>query len=151
MSSIVEFTKSELDRIGMTEDNEHEINRFMREHLIHMVEEFSKAGHSGFLASYALNSLTKLLNWEPLSPLTGDESEWTYIATLGDNDMQYQNNRCSRVFKGSDGRAYDIEGKVFVEECVDGDGVTRESSYTSSDSRVYVDFPYTPTTEYVRV
>ena len=56
----------------------------------------------------------------------------------------YQNKRFSRVFKeGKDGQAYDMQGKVFVEP----DGC----SYTSRDSRVYIEFPYVPHTEYVKV
>lgn len=64
----------------------------------------------------------------PLSPLTGEDSEWNEIG-----EGRFQNRRSSRVFKDEDGRAYDIEGRVFR----DGAGC-----YTSRDSRVYVEFPY---------
>jgi len=69
----------------------------------------------------------------------------------------YQNKRCSRIFKGSDGRAYDIEGKVFWEWYErelypDEEGypgtIKDTRSFTSCDSRVYVEFPYTPNTVY---
>lgn len=112
----------------------HEVNRWMYDHLIHMVREFSKEGHSGFTASYAINILKKLLNFEPVLPLQGTDDEWTDI---GDN--LFQNKRCSRIFK-ENGKAYDIQGKVFTD-----DG----GSYTSKESMVYIDFPYTPKTEYI--
>jgi len=112
-----------------------EMNGWMYNHLIHMVEEFDKEGHSGFSASYAANILDKLFKWKPIRPLTGEDSEWEEV---GENE--YQNKRCYNVFK-KNGKAYDINGKVFV----DKDGC----SYTSRDSRVFIEFPYTPKTEYV--
>jgi len=48
-----------------------------------------------------------------------------------------------QVFKDADGRAYDIDGRVFREP--------NGCCYTSSDSRVYITFPYRPKTEYVDV
>jgi hypothetical protein len=140
---LITYAEQELDRIGMTADSDDEMNRAMREHLLHMVEEFSKEGHSGFSASYALGCLEKLLKFEPLSPLTGEDDEWNYIGDLGD-DPVYQNVRCSRVFKGKDGRCWDIDGIVWYEWCCDG----HKSYFTNKESKVYVEFPYIPKTEY---
>jgi len=133
-----EHAKHELDLIGLKEDSD-EMDRAMRNHILKMVEVFSDEGHSGFSASYALAILSKLLKFEPLTPLTGEDSEWNLVSEI---DNLYQNRRCSHVFK-SNGKSYDINGKVFVQE----DGV----SYTSVDSRVDITFPYTPKTEYVKV
>ena len=69
---------NELDVIGLTEDDE--MNGEMRKHILHMIEEFSKEGHSGFSASYAVSILSKLLKYEPLSPLTGYDSEWMELS-----------------------------------------------------------------------
>lgn len=113
-----------------------EMNEAMYNHLIHMVSEFAKECHSGFSAKYAIAHLEKLLNFEPIGPLTGESHEWNYVA-----DDLWQNNRCSRVFMNSKGEAWDIEGKVFIEP--DGCG------FTSADSQTPVEFPYTPTTEYI--
>lgn len=145
--NITKYAEQELDLIGMTADSEDEMNLAMRRHIIHMVEEFAKEGHSGFSASYAISILEKLLRYEPLSPLTGDESEWISVE-YGD-DPVYQNKRCSRVFKGKDGRCYDIEGIVWYEWFSDDHKSEPYKSYfTNSESRVYIDFPYTPKTEY---
>lgn len=147
--SIVDYAKRELDFIGMTEDSKDEMNQMMRKHILHMVEEFAAEGHSGFSASYAINCLNKILRYEPLSPLTGDDSEWTDVAEQSGRTL-WQNKRCSRVFKDEDG-AYDIDGKVFVETRFDENGEPYKTSFTSKESRVPVTFPYTPTTEYVDV
>lgn len=139
MSNLIEFTKKELDIIGMKEDDSEISNRAMREHILRMVEVFSDEGHSGFSASYAAAILEKLFRFQPLSPLTGEDSEWGLIS---EKENLYQNKRCSHVFK-SNGKAYDLNGKVFIQE--------NGSAYTSADSRVDVTFPYTPKTEYVKV
>ena len=153
--SIVDYAKSELDLIGMTEDGD-EYNTMGRQAILEIVEKFADQGHSGFSASYCVNALSKILRWEPLSPLTGEDSEWTQLNDYSD-DVVYQNKRCSRIFKGSDGRAYDIEGKVFWEWYErelypDEEGypgtIKDTRSFTSCDSRVYVEFPYTPNTVY---
>jgi hypothetical protein len=155
--TLLSHAENELDLIGLTDQDE--MNGAMRKHILHMIEEFSKEGHSGFSANYAISILTKLLDYKPLSPLTGEDSEWTMISEemSGSNrGTLYQNKRASHVFKDDDG-AYDIDGKVFwnwqerpLDEDEEGYPGTHKfkSYYTSRDSRVYVTFPYTPTTVY---
>ena len=74
MSTFLNYAKSEFDIIGMTEDSEDEINQDMRKCILDIVQMFADQGHSGFSASYAINILEKLLRYEPLSPLTGEDS-----------------------------------------------------------------------------
>lgn len=149
----LDFTKRELDLLGMTEDSD-EMNKMMRGNILQVVEMFAEQGHSGSSASYAIGILEKVLRYEPVTPLTGEDSEWMEIS-----EGLYQNNRCPRVFK-ENGEAYDIDGKVFwewytydLEEGEEGYPGTRtfKSHFTNKDSRVPVTFPYTPTTEYVEV
>lgn len=138
--SLVQYAESELDRIGMTDDGD--MNGMMRKHLIHMVKEFSAEGHSGFSASYALQCLQKLLRFKPLSPLTGEDDEWSDVTAIS-GVPHYQNKRCGSVFKdGKDGQAYDIDGKVFWEWIRTEDGREIKSYYTGRESRVPVTFPY---------
>jgi hypothetical protein len=138
--SLVAYAESELDRIGMTDEDGY--NGMMRKHLIHMVKEFADEGHSGFSASYALQCLKKLMKFKPLSPLTGEDEEWTDVTAIS-GVPHFQNKRCGSVFKdGKDGQAYDIDGKVFWEWYKDEDGVEHKTYYTSFESRVPVTFPY---------
>lgn len=112
----------------------------MGEHVADMVAMFGLEDHSGFSASYARQYIDKALRFEPFSALTGQDSEWGEPFSC---DGTRQNKRCSHVFKGAEGRAYDINGRVFRE--------TDGACFTNKDSRVYVVFPYHPTTEYVDV
>lgn len=117
-----------------------EMQDLMKRCVIDLTAVFASQGHSGFSAGYATNLLEKVLRFEPLGPLTGAEDEWGEPYS---NDGAQQNKRCGRVFRDADGRAYDIEGRVFVE--------ASGAAYTNRDSRVYVTFPYVPTTERVDV
>ena len=150
MSNLLSHAMDELDRIGMTEDSPDEMNRMMRKHILHMMQEFANEGHSGFSAHYAINILTKLMDFKPLSPLTGEDSEW--VKHDYGVEPSYQNKRRSSVFKDANGEAYDIDGKVFWEWCKrpldeDEEGYPGEkifkSYYTCRESRVPVTFPYT--------
>jgi len=142
--SLLDHAERELDLMGMEDDND--MNGMMRRHILHMVKEFSSEGHSGFSASYAIQVLEKLLKFEPITPLTGEDWEWNDVSEIS-GDTLYQNARCGHVFKNNEG-AYDIDGKVFWSWMTDDNGEKFKSYYTSRDSRVPVTFPYTPTTVY---
>ena len=134
--SLVDYAEKELDRIGMTDEDEY--NGMMRKHLLHMVKEFADEGHTGFSASYTIQCLKKLLNFKPLSSLTGEDDEWTDV---GGN--LFQNKRCYSIFKDATGDAYDIDGRVFWEwYTVKETGEKRKSYYTCYESRLPVTFPY---------
>ena len=143
MSNLVKHAERELDLLGMTGGDEYE--SAMRKHILHMVKEFADEGHSGFSAPYAIKILTKLMDFKPLTPLTGEDSEWNDVASYGDGTtMHWQNNRHSSVFKDADGSCYDIDGKVFWEWFIDLEtGQAIKIYYTARDSRVPVTFPYT--------
>jgi hypothetical protein len=150
--TLKQHAESELNIIGMTEDSDDEMNIAMRKHILHIVDEFTKEGHSGFSASYAISIISKLLKYEPLTALTGEDSEWVEIADeiSGSNRGKlYQNKRAGHVFKDDDG-AYDSQGKVFVEWRQDKEtGEDYSTSYTSIESRVPVTFPYIPHIDYI--
>lgn len=140
-SNLVTFAESELARIEVGEDDDG-MQEAINKDILAVVEVFSQQGHSGFSGSYAISMLEKLLRFEPITPLTGEDDEWNDIGEMSGSPM-WQNKRCSHVFKNADGRAYDIQGKVFT----DPDGF----SYTSNKSKVFVTFPYFPVTKFVKV
>ena len=134
MSNLVEYAKAELARI----DSDDKMQKLMNKHIIDMVELFAEEGHSGFSASYAIEQLERLLRFLPLTELTGEDDEWNEYSV-----GEYQNKRCSTVFKDKTG-AYDINGYVFSD---DGG----ETWYTNRKSRKYIKFPYYPPTRPERI
>jgi hypothetical protein len=141
--NLKEFAEKEMDLLGM------EIDDPMRKNILEIIEVFSSQGHSGFSAGYIVQILEKLLRYEPLTPLTGEDSEWGDVSQYG-VEPYYQNKRYSSLFKNSDGTCYDISGKIFYTwEKFEDTGEEYQSYFTNSKSNVPVTFPYIPKKEYV--
>jgi len=126
--SLERYAKAELDRIPKDDD---EYQEMMNEDILEIVRIFAKQGHCGSTASYAIPVLNRLLQFKPLSPLTGDDDEWNEVA-----DGVFQNKRCGDVFKNANGTAHYNEAKIFSD---DGG----ETWYTNVNSRVEITFPFT--------
>jgi hypothetical protein len=137
MSNLEAYAKSELERAGFF-DKDSDYGGLLGEAVMKLIKVFADEGHSGMSAPLAIRIFERVARFEPLTPLTGDDSEWLEVS-----NAYWQNVRCSHVFKGSDGRAYDSEGKIFR--------APSGACYTTRDSRVYLTFPCTPKPEYVDV
>jgi hypothetical protein len=139
MSNLIRHAKREFLALGYKpiEECEDDPDKWIQENVLELLEVFGKQGHSGFSAPYCISMFSKLAKFEPMCPLQGTDDEWQEV-----EGNMWQNIRCSSVFKNTK-KAWDIDGKVFVEK----DG----RAYTSKDSSVDITFPYTPRTEYVNV
>lgn len=134
------YARRELELAGWFDDDSF-YGDMMGHAVLRMIREFSDEGHSGMSAGIATGLFKTLADFNPLTPLTGEDDEWNEIG-----EGRFQNRRCSHVFKdlGPEGfTAYDSEGRIFREP----DG----SCFQSRDSRVTITFPYTPKREYVDV
>jgi hypothetical protein len=133
--SLIEHAKRELLAAGYSPDADDGPTRWIYEYVVSLIKTFAEQGHSGQSAPIVASIFGELARFRPLGPLRGTDDEWAEV-----DAGIWQNNRCSRIFKGEDGRAYDIDGIIWR----DPDG----SCFTNGSSRVYVDFPYTPKSEY---
>jgi hypothetical protein len=136
MNEFIKWAEDELKYAGLF-DEDSDYHSMIGKAVLELIECFSGQGHSGVSAVITANVLYRLLSRLPLTPLMGDDSEWVQVS-----ENLWQNKRCYRIFKDNNGRAWDIEGKVFVNP----DG----STYTDESSKVFIEFPYMPRTEYVR-
>lgn len=136
MSALLKWAESELDRL--VKDND-EMQREINKDILDVVKVFSEQGHSGFSASYAINLLNRLLSWKPVTPLTGEESEWGEVRPWNEGNNLQQNLRCSAVFRNNfdNSTAYYIDGKVFSD-----DGGRTWFTKGGKGSSVSVTFPY---------
>ncbi|CAB4145760.1 hypothetical protein UFOVP1204_67 [uncultured Caudovirales phage] len=138
MSNLMTHAENEM-RIAGLYDADSDYGGMIPDAVLKMMKVFADEGHSGMSASLVISIFQKIARYEPLTPLTGADDEW-HEPSPG----TFQNVRCSHVFKdGKDGQAYDINGKVFR--------YPNGACYTGRDSRVFIDFPYTPTREFVDV
>ena len=104
MGELLNHAKREFKIKGWDETCSDGMQKHKCEHILKLLEVFSDEGHSGSSASYAISLFNRLVNFKPISALTGDDSEWMEI-----NDNLYQNIRCSSVFKDSTGKTWDID------------------------------------------
>lgn len=136
-SGLVGYAERELRLAGAFDADSH-YGGMLGPAVLRMVKAMDEEGHSGRSAGLALSLFQRVASYEPLCPLTGADDEWQEV-----QNGCWQNVRCSRVFKDADGRAYDIDGRIF--RWPDGGCTTRR------ESKVYIEFPYTPKSEYVNV
>jgi hypothetical protein len=89
-----------------------------KDEILALCEKFGKSGQSGGSAPYTASAITqalqKLLLFETIAPITGEDHEWNDVTSIGDTDKRmYQNNRNSAIFKdGESGKAYYIDAIV---------------------------------------
>lgn len=142
MSKMLKWAENELLLAGYDKnDPEDGPNKWLAEGTLELLKVFADQGHSGSSAPYAVALFEKLAMWKPIAPLTGGDDEWQAV---GENTLQ--NKRNSSVFKGSDGQAYWIEGRIFWEwfSSTDiDDGKPYKTYFTARDSRVNIEFPWT--------
>ena len=118
------------------------MNKLMADNVLELIEVFAKQGHSGYSSQFCVSLFESLAKYQPLVPLTGEDREWSDVSGPS-GYLLWQNKRCSHVFKGEDGKAYDLDGRIFREP--------NGACYTNIESRVFIEFPYTPKREYVDV
>lgn len=128
-SSLVRYAENELKLAGWYDEDAF-YGDLMPKAVMRQVRLFSIEGHSGMSAGAAMNITKQVCMFRPLTPLTGADDEWMDIT-----DGLYQNRRCFSIFKEDGGSAYNNEGKVFED--------STGAHYTSRDSRVPVEFPWT--------
>lgn len=95
--SLVEYAKGELNRVDLEYDGE------VGKAALAIVELFSTQGHSGGSAAITISVVERLLRFRPLTPLSGEDDEWTEVGP-----QLWQNKRSPSVFKDLE-RAWDID------------------------------------------
>jgi hypothetical protein len=108
-SSIVSYAENELRLAGWYNEDAF-YGDLMPKAVMRQARLFSIEGHSGMSAGLAMNLTKQVCMFRPLTPLTGADDEWNEVG-----EGTYQNKRCPHIFKEADGRAYDIQGKIFEE------------------------------------
>ena len=134
MSSIVDWAEEELKRYDFDFYGDN-----MNKAVLEVLKTLSDQGHTNMSASIVIRLVDRLWSWKPLTPLTGEDDEWTSESKLLKGRLQ--NKRYSAVFKNKEtGECYDINGRIFAEP----DGIT----FTCRESKVPVEFPYMPPDKY---
>lgn len=128
--------------------------------ILKLVDKFGKSGQSGFSAPYyssaITNTLKSLLDFKPITDVTGDESEWNDVK----NGM-FQNKRISALFyddSKENSVPYYLNAVVFQGEeqhyaFTSGHGVYIDTEFKENVSSFWhiKGFPFKPKTFYIDV
>lgn len=98
--SVVAHAVDEMKRAGFEQGDIDAMERILR--------IFFTYWDSGGAVWAMADVLQRLLNCQPLTPLTGADDEWTHVGEFGGEEV-YQSKRAPSVFKNDKGRAYDID------------------------------------------
>jgi hypothetical protein len=107
MSALVSFAKEELAKLRG--DEPCEMQDLIDQNVINIISAFAEGGHSGSTADYTIGIVERLMRFDPLTPLTGEDGEWMDVSYESGTPM-WQNRRCSHVFK-NETKAWDIDAE----------------------------------------
>lgn len=144
-----------LKKISKEKGEDFIIQEFEKE-ILAVCKKFSESGQSGGSAPYTASAIAESINrlslFKPLTPLTGNDSEWEDVSSLWcTSKKMFQNKRLSSVFKNEE-RAYFIDAIVFQDEngnCFTGSALLRDEKIGSS--QFIKEFPFIYKTFYVDV
>lgn len=112
--------------------------KFAKENVMELIKVIDEQGHSGLSIGFVMSLFKTLVEYKPLTALTGSEEEWKDVSDFyGDKASVQQNKRCPSIFRvcNDNATAYNINGKVFSDD-------NGESWFSCSASKVPVTFPY---------
>lgn len=78
--------------------------------LVATVRTFAEFGHSGGSAPFAIDYLTRLLRYEPLTPITSDPAEWIDRSEMSGYPI-WQNVRDGRAMSEDGGKTWSLVGE----------------------------------------
>lgn len=164
MTNSQSFAKQELDILEATVPDAI-VTPFANE-ILALCEAFGKSGQSGGSAPYTASAITqaigKLLLQEPICPITGIDEEWVNVREVSEEDeMMYQNKRCSALFKSKGGKCWYVDAIVKKTQngsCWNGSFWLSKEDYLRGDKSKIIgschyvkSFPFEPKTFYIDV
>jgi hypothetical protein len=154
-----------LSKSAKDENNRPIIEPFKNE-ILALCERFGMSGQSGGSAPYTASAISqaikKLLLQEPICPIMGIDDEWVNVRETSEEDeMMYQNKRCSALFKSKNGKCWYLDAivkKTQSGSCWSGSFWLSKEDYLTGDkskmiicSQYVKSFPFEPKTFYIDV
>ena len=110
MSNLIDHARTELTKAGLL-DKDSDYGGMLGGAALELVEKFASQGHSGFSAMATIDLASRLMRYEPLTPLTDDPAEWMHVSddAAGRPDL-WQSRRDSAAFSRDGGKTYQRNG-----------------------------------------
>jgi len=118
-----------------------------------LAKKFSDSGQSGgsapFTSGAIVDTIKKLLSYEPLGGVQNEESEWNDMGgDTKESKRMFQNNRLSSVFKdGKKGKPYFIDSIIFKGQngsTFTGNSIEMPDGSTIGSANFIKKFPFEP-------
>lgn len=107
--NLTDYATNELELAGLL-DNDSDYGGMLGRAVLEIVDTFSKQGHSGSSALAAIDLVSKLLQYQPLTPLTYEDHEW-----MKHDEKTWQHRRKFSIFSDDQGDSwYDLDEKPQV-------------------------------------
>ena len=113
MSNLVAHAQTELSRAGLL-DADSDYDGMLGKAALELVEKFANQGHSGASAFMTIDIVSRLMRYEPLTPLTSDPAEWNHIADEMPGAAApglWQSRRDAAAFSNDGGKTYKRNGE----------------------------------------
>ncbi len=123
-----------------------------KEEIITLVEKFRESGQSGSTSSYVASAISetikKLMLYQPICGLIGNDEEWSVIQF----DL-FQNKRCTALFKNPITKKCNYLGAIVWkdENSFTGSVYKDKINFELITSSQFVTFPFQPKTFYIEV
>lgn len=105
-SNIARHAWEELDRAGLFVEDGDFYGGMTGRAVMDLVNVFVEQGHSGMSAGIVVDLFSRLVNFEPLGPLTDSPDEWMDVT-----DGLWQNRRDGAAFSKDGGKTYRRNGE----------------------------------------
>lgn len=158
MTNTQSFAKQELDILAATVPDAI-VTPFSKE-ILALCEAFGRSGQSGCSAPYTASAISQavkhLMLQEPICDVTGINKEWVNVREVSrEDEMMYQNKRCSALFKSKIGKSWYLNAIVWKGEeehdTFTGHVYADDKNFELIGSSQYVRFPFKPKTFYIDV
>lgn len=116
-SPLVEYAHAELQRAGMF-DADADYGGALGHAVLEVVKVFARQEHSGMSAALSISLLGRLLQFRPLSPISGNPDEWQDVSEASGEPM-WQNRRDGTAFSKNGGKSWYLLDELKVDQ---GDG-----------------------------
>lgn len=102
--SLVDHAIEELNRAGLF-DADSDYNGMLAKSVVDLMKVFADQGHSGMSAGMTRDLFNRLANYEVLTPITSDPTEWNDVSEMTSKPM-WQSRRDSRCFSENGGATW---------------------------------------------
>lgn len=107
---LTEYTEKELKLAGFYDEDADCAPGEVAGAVLGIVRLFEGHGHSGASAGLVLSIVNKVLNYEPLSPITSNPAEWMNVTEYNGVEGLWQSVRKPTTFSKDGGKTwYDLD------------------------------------------